>query len=361
MGLHVYVHIPYCISKCRYCSFSSVVTQNIPESRYIRALLREAGRKNDLHEQEFSEIETLYIGGGTPTALRPSGISAIVEGLDHLWGYAEDAEISIEANPETITRSMAQDLKATGINRISLGVQSFSERLLNYLGRVHGAPKAHRSFEALRQSGFDNINIDLIYGIPSQSMTELESDLSMIAVLQPEHVSAYLLQHEAGTFFEKVPPCPDAVIEKFFYTVIEILEQNGLEQYEISNFSIPSHRCRHNLAYWQYRFYIGLGASAVSCPRQGLRTENIHDPDKYMNQVENQQNPTAHIDRLCEKDIMFEKRFLALRTKQGIDMRDMPLDIPNNLYEIMDNRCVLTTRGMLVSNEIFLKILESLQ
>lgn len=361
MGLHVYVHIPYCISKCRYCSFSSVVTQHVPESRYIGALLAEAGRKTDLNEQEFSEIETLYIGGGTPTLFSPSGISDIIEGLNRLWGYAEDAEISIEANPETVKRPMAQDLKAAGINRVSIGIQSFSQRLLKYLGRIHSDQKARRSFETLRQSGFDNINIDLIYGIPSQSIEELENDLSMISALQPEHVSAYLLQHEAGSYFEKVPPCSDSLIERFFYTVIETLEQTGLEQYEISNFARLSHRCSHNLAYWQYMPYIGLGASAVSCPRQGLRLENIYDPEKYMKKMEARQDPAAHVDILSEKDIMFEKRFLALRTKQGIAMPDMPVDIPSDLYEITDNRCVLTTRGMLVSNEIFLKILESIQ
>lgn len=351
MGVHVYVHVPFCIAKCRYCAFASIAEQNIPEERYVSAVLAEAhGRASEMETGQ--PIETLYFGGGTPTLLSPMAIGTMVERLHARSCLSDKAEISIEANPETITAEYAKALHAIGITRVSLGVQSFSNRLLKYLGRIHTSEKATRAYDYLRAAGFDNMNMDIIYAIPSETCSELEKDLDTLKQLEPDHVSAYLFQHEAP-YFEKVAPCQEELIERFFYAVIVSLEGCGLFQYEISNFARPDRQCAHNMAYWAYRPYLGLGAAAVSCLREGLRAHNTPDPHAFMERIENGRSPVGSIDRLSETDIAFEKKFLSLRTKRGILACDLPQDIPPDLYTIIDGRAVLTPKGMLLSDEIF--------
>jgi len=350
MGLHIYIHVPFCISKCRYCGFSSIENSNPPQDSYVKAVLAEAEMFiNNLPAD--SRISTIYFGGGTPTLFSVQAIGKIINGLDSLWQIEADSEVSIEANPETISTDYALRLKAAGINRVSLGVQSFSNRLLGFLGRVHDSDKAINAFRSLRAAGFDNINIDMMYSIPTQKSSELKFDLKQITELNPEHVSAYMFSPDTK-WAQMIEPLPEDEVEYFFYTVLEKLSDNGLNQYEISNFARAGCQCRHNLAYWRYSPYIGLGAAAVSC-LNGIRSTNESKPERYMSLVLNNKRPVVSVDVLNNHTMDFEKKFLSLRTVYGIPEELMPKDIPSGLYEIRNGKAVLTPKGMLLSDEIF--------
>ncbi len=353
MDAHIYIHIPFCLSKCRYCAFSSVVSKDIPEERYISALLKEAALCRERGIFSSGLIETLYIGGGTPTLVTPSNIKRLIDGLRGIWSFSESAEVSIEANPETLDADYVIELKKAGITRVSMGVQTFSSRLLSYLGRIHTPERSIQSFRYLRESGFDNINVDLIFGIPIEKQEELDADLDWIEMLEPEHVSAYLLEHEPGTWFADIAPCDEDSVIGFFSKIEDRLRGMGFIHYEISNYARPGFKCRHNLAYWKYRPYLGLGASAVSCVREGTRWRNIKDPYEYMVRIEKNISPVEYVDNFSADEILFEKRFLSLRTAQGIDIHDMPKNVPPSLFNIKGSRVVLTKEGMLVSDEIF--------
>jgi oxygen-independent coproporphyrinogen-3 oxidase len=353
MDVQIYIHVPYCIKKCRYCGFKSIENSFPPEGEYVRAVLDEAGiiKKSGSRKDRIS---TIYIGGGTPTLFSPGAIGRLIEGLDRLWGIEASVEISIEANPETINKNISHGLKAAGINRISLGAQSFSDRLLGVLGRVHNSKKSFFAYDCLRAASFENINLDIIYAIPGQKMTDLVFDLKSLGELCPEHASFYMFSPDTE-WAKELEPLSDEITEKFFFMVIDGLNHIGFVHYEISNFSKPGYECRHNLGYWGYKPYIGLGAAAVSC-MNGIRTVNISDPGIYMLKVARGENPVKNREVLDTKTIEFEKKFLLLRTSSGIPSEMMPDGIPEDLFEIKQGRAVLTPKGMMVSNEIFLKL-----
>ncbi len=350
MELHIYIHVPFCISKCRYCGFSSIKNSDPPQERYVKTVLKEAEMFTDFLSAD-SIVSTIYFGGGTPTLFNAMSIGKIVNGINSLWQIEEDSEVSIEANPETISRDYAHSLKASGINRISLGVQSFSNRLLGFLGRVHDSDKAVNAFSSLRAAGFDNINIDMMYSIPTQRYSELDYDLKRISELNPEHVSAYMFSPDT-IWAQEIELLPEDEVEHFFYTVLEKLSDCGLKQYEISNFARAGYECRHNLAYWRYNPYIGLGAAAVSC-LNNVRSTNESEPERYMSLVLNNKRSVVNVDVLDNRTMDFEKKFLMLRTVYGIPEELMPRNIPPELYEIRNGNAVLTPKGMLLSDEIF--------
>ena len=350
MGLHIYIHVPFCTSKCRYCGFSSIKNINPPQESYVKAVLTEAEMFFD-NISTGSKISTIYFGGGTPTLFSTQSIKRIINGLNRLWPIEDVSEVSIEANPETISEDYAFGLKTAGINRVSLGVQSFSNRLLGFLGRVHDAKKALDAFKLLRSAGFDNINIDMMYSVPTQSASEFEYDLKRIGEINPEHVSAYMFSPDTK-WAQTFEPIPDDEVEGFFYSLLEKLAGYGLKHYEISNFAKPGYKCRHNLAYWRYSPYIGLGAAAVSC-MNSIRSTNASDPEMYMSLVLNGERPVIYEEKLDESTMDFEKKFLSLRTIYGISEEFMPKNIPPGLYEIRDGNAVLTPKGMLLSDEIF--------
>jgi oxygen-independent coproporphyrinogen III oxidase len=350
VGMHIYIHIPFCISKCRYCGFSSIKNPDPPQDNYVKAVLTEAEMVfNSI--SSCSKISTIYFGGGTPTLFSTQAISRIINGLKSSWLIEVDSEVSIEANPETISEEYALGLRAAGINRVSLGIQSFSNRLLGFLGRVHDAKKALDAFKSLRRAGFDNINIDMMYSVPTQSSSELEYDLKQIGEISPEHVSAYMFSPDTK-WAQTTKPLPDDEVERFFFSVLDKMAGYGLNQYEISNFARAGYECRHNLAYWRYSPYIGLGAAAVST-MNGIRCTNTSDPGRYMSLVLDYKRPVISEEKLDEYTMDFEKRFLSLRTFYGIPEELMPKNIPPGLYEIRDGNAVLTPKGMLLSDEIF--------
>ncbi len=351
MARHIYVHIPFCLKKCPYCAFASVAVDRIPQDEYIAALIAELDLK--AVELPADRVATVFLGGGTPSMLSAGAIGRLLEALDRVWGMDGDAEISIEANPETVHLQWASDVRTAGINRISLGAQTFSDRLLAGLGRIHSAGRTIEAYDDLRAAGFDNLNLDIIYGIPEQTRPEVLADLDQVCRLAPEHVSAYMFQHEIGTAFETVSPQAEGVLEEFFYETLGTLRTAGLMQYEISNFARTGRQCRHNRAYWAYKAYVGLGAGAVDCRVTGRRERNIADPAEYMRRLRHGAAVVEEVDVLDEREMAFERDFLALRTIEGLPADRMPLAIPRKYYLIRDGRAVLTPEGMLVSDAIF--------
>lgn len=349
MPRHVYVHIPYCLKKCAYCAFSSVACSRPPSERYIAAVLTEASRA----ACDDQPIETLYLGGGTPSLLEPAAIAILIERLEQRWGLAAGREITIEINPETLDLAKAQGLRSAGVNRVSLGVQSLNERLLKSLGRIHSTERTRAAVADLRRAGFTNLSLDLIYAIPGQSLTELARDLEQLLELAPEHVSAYMLSHEPGTAFEHFPPQPENFCEASFMLVRETLTSAGFEPYEISNFARPGYRSRHNLAYWAGSPYLGLGAAAVGRYQPNCRYRNLAEPEDYMSAIEEGRSAVAEIDELDQAALDLERRFMSLRTSTGLELAEFPPGIPPEYYQVINGRAVLTAQGLLISDEIF--------
>ena len=292
----IYIHIPFCVQKCIYCDFNSSAGCSKTEiENYFKDLYKEADIYlsiiKDISENtaEAASIiaDTIFIGGGTPTSVD----SRYIKGLIEKFRITDGIEVTIEANPGTITPEKLADYRACGINRISMGVQSFQDEELRFLGRIHSADEACRSFEMARQAGFHNINIDLIFGFPGHNMESWKKTLKTVIELSPEHISFYSLQIEEGTkmyqLFREgmVDQVPDEVNREMYHYAVNVLKEAGYDHYEISNAAKPGYQCRHNLKYWSMTPYIGLGAGAHSY----LSRNRFFNPDsliKYHEAVE---------------------------------------------------------------------------
>ena len=278
--LSLYIHIPYCIHKCGYCDFNSHKINALEMDDYVEALLEEAvfysskietkraEEKDDGPSAPNWQIATIFFGGGTPTTLPASQLIRILECCRDRFDVSPDCEITLEANPATIKPDYLQDLRAAGFNRISVGVQSFHEKDLRLLERVHSVEEIYLTMDRARQAGFDNLSIDLMFALPGQSLTDWESNLAKAIEIYPEHISAYNLSIEPGTAFFKlqsrgqlIMPPEDFQLE-FYQMAIDRLLQAGYKHYEISNFARPGKQSRHNMTYWENREYLGLGAGA---------------------------------------------------------------------------------------------------
>lgn len=324
MGWGIYVHIPFCQRKCFYCDFPSYAGQRAVMPDYTAALCREAARQGAAVRQSLGPVRTIYIGGGTPTVLLPGELARIGEALQQAFVWPPEVEYTVEANPGTIDAEKLQVLAAMGVNRLSLGVQSFDDVLLQRIGRIHTGEAACQAVEAAQQAGFRNISLDLMYGLPGQSLQQLQDSVAQALALAVQHISIYGLQVEPGTVFARwqeqgrlVLPS-DEETEAMYDFMTEELPRQGYQRYEISNFARPGFESRHNLGYWQDVPYLGLGAAAHSY-LQGHRMANTADPGEYIRLVSADQSP-AHEEEPQSRDIAMEEfAFLALRTAQGID------------------------------------------
>ncbi|NTU43857.1 MAG: radical SAM family heme chaperone HemW, partial [Nitrospirales bacterium] len=255
----LYIHIPFCIRKCSYCDFYSIPFDSSLADEYTRAICREMELRGGL----AADLRTVYLGGGTPTMLSVKNLGDIMACIEKTFALAPGAEVSIESNPRTITREKARALREAGIKRISIGVQSFRDRELLILGRSHNTEDALRAVEIAREAGFSDISLDLMYGIPGQGLSDWEESLSAVLALRPEHISTYELTPEGGTPIaarlqrgDLILP-PEETVEEMYFRTIDALEGQGYRHYEISNFSLPGHECRHNLNYWERGEYLG--------------------------------------------------------------------------------------------------------
>ncbi|TAN44876.1 MAG: radical SAM family heme chaperone HemW [Nitrospirae bacterium] len=366
----LYVHIPFCIRKCRYCDFYSVKADDALMSAYCEALKKEIVSR----KAGAQTLKTVYIGGGTPSLLPEGAIKRLSDHISGFFDFAPDAEITIEANPGAIDDKILQNLLNSGVNRISLGIQSLVDAELSALGRVHNSEDAVSAVISARRAGFRNISLDLIYGIPGQSLDAWRRTLLKAIDLSPEHISAYELTPEKNTpLYEDIQDgtvgMPDeSLAADMFMLADEVLEARGFRHYEISNYARPGRECRHNLNYWDRGEYLGIGAAAHSFI-DGVRYDNMPDVEGYITALAKDGLPTGGSLKLGEEDIMKEIIFLGLRKVEGIDLNVLKAPsmavaadelILNGLLERRGSNIGLTRRGMLLSNEVILKLFEAL-
>ncbi|MDX8410754.1 MAG: radical SAM family heme chaperone HemW [Mariprofundaceae bacterium] len=329
LPLHLYVHIPFCVHKCAYCDFNSHVRARYPWPGYGQALVREL--KHWAGQPRFAgrPLASIFFGGGTPSLAPANLVADFLEAAERLFGLEPDAEISLEANPGSAEAGRFADYRAAGVNRLSIGVQSFDDQELDWLERIHSSHEAAQAYAMAREAGFDNINLDLIYGLPGQQPESWLRSLEQAINLGPEHLSCYQLTVEPGTRLaaqharRPLPLPQDEPALRFFTTTRERLDQAGFEAYEISNFARPGRRCRHNDSYWLYHDYIGIGAGAAGkwdVEDGGVhRYSNIRSPEKYMAQVLVSDCAVASSENLTAEKASAEAVWLGLRRKDGIN------------------------------------------
>ena len=364
--LELYVHIPFCVRKCQYCDFLSGPSDEETKDRYIEALLKEIRAAE--HTEDY-EIVSVFIGGGTPSALKAEAIASIMRTLQEKFFFCEDAEVTIEANPGTVDPEKLTIYRNVGINRLSLGLQSTDAEELKLLGRIHSYEEFLKSYEWAREAGFSNINIDLMFAIPGQTGEAWRQHLYQVAELNPEHISAYSLIIEEGTpFAEQNLDLPDEDTEYQMYEdTAEILERYGYRQYEISNYAKQGYMCRHNAGYWQRREYLGFGLGASSL-YGGMRFSNTHQMQEYLKESRNPDQIRQDVTVLSRNERIEEFMFLGLRMTEGIsekkfeenfDVRLMDVygDIlqkyeETGFMEHIETKWRLTRKGIHVSNHI---------
>ncbi len=320
----LYVHIPYCDTKCAYCDFYSITRQD-SRAGFIPSLIDEIHRygREPYTAQAF---DTIYFGGGTPSLLHPAELEQILEALHQTFPVHTDCEITVEANPGTIGPEKLKAFKALGVNRLSMGVQSFDDMDLKTLGRIHSARQAIQSFDDARRAGFENISLDLIFALPGQTLERWQKNLRRILSLAPEHISAYNLIYEEGTLFHrwreegKIKPAPGALEQKLYETTIGTLQEAGFVLYEVSNFARGErYYSRHNSKYWDHTPYLGFGPSAHSYwPEQ--RWSNIRSATGYNRKMAAGESVVRFKEQLDDETRMFETVMLGLRTREGIDL-----------------------------------------
>ena len=372
MKIGLYIHIPFCQQKCLYCDFPSHANLTHLYESYVAALCREISGVGGVLSDCI--VESIYIGGGTPTILSADSLGKILRKVHTAFSIHPDAEISIEANPGTIDKVKLLALQAGGVNRISFGVQTFSDSLLSAIGRIHSAAQAVESIKMAQEVGFGNINIDLMYGLPGQSIEQLEESILQGAKLNVKHISAYGLKIEEGTAFAALQDegkliLPDEETDEAMYELTtRLLPQLGFKRYEISNFANNGYECIHNLKYWQYQPYVGVGCAAHSF-LNGERLANQSDVLLYISAIESGQLPITVRETPDPETAMAEYIFLALRTVKGlsIELFNQYFDvdfwqqygpivtglIEKKLLAATQNQIYLTPIGMKYGNIVF--------
>ncbi|MFC1785140.1 radical SAM family heme chaperone HemW [Candidatus Neomarinimicrobiota bacterium] len=326
----IYIHIPFCKAKCIYCDFYSVSGQDVKIENFVYALIREIERcPIDTSNWTF---DTIFIGGGTPSLLNANHIEKIITTLNNKYDLSKITEFTIETNPGEAPKEKLKDFYSLGINRLSIGVQSFKPELLQFLSRIHSAEDVFRSFQSARDAGFKNINCDLIYNIPGQSLKDWQNDLNTVITLTPEHISAYSLTVERGTKLYKLVQNKtvripiDELHQQFNDITYSYLQKNNYAQYEISNYSQPNKNCLHNLHYWENDFYLGFGSSAHGYDGK-RRWNNLSSLDKYISIIENGQSPIEYSDEITEVERTNEIIGFGLRMTKGFEISRIPANL----------------------------------
>lgn len=371
----LYIHIPFCVSKCNYCDFNSYKMDKKTKDRYLEDLRIEMS----LYKNEAKEITSIFIGGGTPSILTSEEIEQLFKNIRANFNVKENAEITIECNPGTLTLEKLNTMKEVGINRLSIGLQATQNYHLKSIGRIHTYEEFEKNYKQALEVGFKNINIDLMYALPNQKPEEWKETIERIVNLKPSHISAYSLILEEGTklydMYEnnefKVTD-EDVDIEMYNYT-INYLKSNGYIQYEISNYSKEGHECNHNILYWKCEHYIGLGAGA-SGYILNTRYNNVNSLEDYHEQIILNQKPIEENETLCIEDKIQEKIFMGLRMNEGIKFIDFKKEFKidfeekynKTIKELLkkelikkDNEGIkLTQKGREISNTVFIEFMD---
>lgn len=362
MKTGLYIHLPFCKQKCNYCDFASFAGREFLMDDYICALLQEA------KTAPIKQFQTLYLGGGTPSLLPVNLLEKLTQGLTEIFGpISQFAESTFEANPESLTSEKLEFLKSAGFNRLSIGLQSFHDNELKILGRIHSQADFLRAFESARCAKFQNINVDLIAGIPGQSLANFLDSLSAVISLKPEHLSVYGLQIEEGTpFFEQGILCDQLLMRKMLEETHERLTLSGFHHYEISNFARPGFESKHNTHYWQYGEYIGLGSAAASFIN-GVRYQNTPDIADYIARIKTGQSPVVFQETLPAQAREGEKLLLALRQLDGAEPsqeqhcyfdKEIEKHLKNGLLTRIGKKVKLSKEGLYLANEVFCSFVE---
>ena len=360
----IYVHIPFCLTRCGYCDFNAYAGMDELAPRYLRAVMAEAGLAAPAWDG--AEVVSVFLGGGTPTIQTPADLGSLLRHLRETFDVTGDAEITTEANPDTVDEAVLSALLAQGFDRLSMGAQAFDPAVLAALERIHQPASVRAAFAAARRAGYTNVNLDLIYGAEGETLDSWERTLDEAVALAPEHVSAYALSIEPATPLGRkvaagLAPEPDPDLQADMFAVAcERLAGAGYRHYEVSNWAKPGFECRHNLGYWERRPYLGLGAGAHSY-RENHRWWNTRPPEEYMERVERGELPVGGEERLDASDAYLEEVFLRLRTLEGIPTSWIEPDraepfIRSGLLEEDFGSLVPTERGMLLLNELVLAL-----
>lgn len=376
MTLGLYVHVPFCVAKCGYCDFVSYPLQDQQVQGFILGLQGEA--KYYAHQRGLGRrlVDTVFFGGGTPTCLETENICHIVQILREYFTWHESCEATVEANPGTVTLDKLRLLRKSGINRLSFGVQAFQDELLQRLGRIHRVQEVRASVAAARKAGFDNLSLDLMFGLPGQSLAQWRDTLCRAVDLEPEHLSCYSLKIEPGTAFArdyaqgKIVSLPEELELEMYLWAIDYLQSQGYQQYEISNFARPGYYCQHNLRYWQCTEYLGLGPAAHSYVQE-VRWSNTTKLGEYLDLVEDRGQAQVEVEQIDANIARVEYLIMGLRLNQGIQLADFTrrfgqgietwyqqeLDTlsKQGLLKFTDGRMALTAKALPISNLVLEK------
>lgn len=374
----LYIHIPFCKSKCNYCDFTSYAGKEDVIPEYIQTLKQELKFYSEVLKKPL--ISTIYFGGGTPSILEPEHLHDILEAANSDFVLAKDVEITLEANPESVNFRKLLEARKAGVNRLSIGVQSFNDDTLKTLGRIHSSMHIQYAFNTARMAGFKNINLDLIFALPDQTLTDWKENLYKAMLLDPEHLSTYNLVIEKGTSFyenKSALKFPNIDLEyDMFNEAINYITDSGFEHYEVSNFSKPGFRCRGNEVYWRNEEYIGIGTGATSYIN-GNRYSNLKGLKEYIESWKKGVPKTVEDGILNGKENLereiSETMFLGLRLIEGIDLNSLNkrfgIDvykkynkeieelIKNGLLEAKESNLRLTRKGLFVADEVFEKFI----
>jgi putative oxygen-independent coproporphyrinogen III oxidase len=373
--LALYAHFPWCVQKCPYCDFNSyTLKEQLPEDRYIDTLRR------DLDAQaacvEGRALTSIFLGGGTPSLFSPLAIGRLLDHARARLGFVDSIEVTLEANPGTIERGRFAEYRAAGVTRVSLGAQSFDQRQLERLGRIHSADETRRAAEELHAAGLPNFNLDLMYALPEQTAADTENDLRAALALEPAHISQYHLTIEPGTVFAAAPPTQpeDEVVDEMLDRSLRVLSDAGFEQYEVSGYARAGARCAHNLNYWNFGDYLGIGAGAhgkISDPARELivRTQQTREPRRYL-----AADPEALVRKpIAVRELPFEFAMNGFRLVDGFSDQQfesrtgLPVSILERALAPMQARGLVarapdhwrtTPRGFRFLNDILVALLD---
>jgi oxygen-independent coproporphyrinogen-3 oxidase len=378
MPKSVYLHIPFCNRLCPYCDFNKYVLKGQPVMDYLKALRKEM--EHTVAKYPPQEIKTIFVGGGTPTTLNPEQMEFFLDSINEFFQpQTNDLEFTIEANPETITPELLQVMKKGGVNRLSFGVQTFEPGLLRKLGRMHGPEDVYRSIQLAKEAGFHNLSIDLMFGLPNQTVEMLNQTLDIAFELDIPHFSSYSLKIEEGTFFhtlyqkDKLPLPSETDEVRMYEQLIQRMTENGYKQYEISNFARPGFESEHNLTYWRNKEYYGLGAGAHGYVK-GIRHVNAGPIHEYIDLVNEQELPYIETHEVTTQEAMEEMMIMGLRIQEGVSFQNFSDRFGVHLQEVYghqirklldqgllqtdEGRCFLTKKGIFLGNEVFAQFLQ---
>lgn len=370
----LYIHIPFCMQKCKYCDFNSYKITQSKKERFLMDLKKEM----NLYKNKTREIDTIFFGGGTPSILNNQDMKIIMNEIKNNFEISKNAEISMECNPGTLNKEKLECMRELGVNRLSIGLQAVQDNLLKYIGRIHSYDQFEKNYIDARNTGFTNINVDLMYSLPNQTLENWKETLNKIIKLNPEHISAYSLVLEEGTklcdmYREKQFELNDEEKDIYMYEyAIKYLKSNGYNQYEISNYSKEGYECKHNILYWKCKNYIGLGPGA-SGYINNIRYNNFKSLQYYHDKLSKNEKPIDYFENLTLKDKIEEKIIMGLRMNEGIifkEFEEFQIDFEQKYKNQLKKHESLglitktnkgfkfTQKGREISNNIFLDYID---